>query len=98
MSEIIYTAQAGDSLTKIARDQLGDIERWREIAYLNGKQWPYIIQIGEIIKLPGGGDDVEIIDITPEQSTETPVKEAGFSINPVTVILLLAGVFLLTRK
>lgn len=57
-----YTVQTGDSISKIARDVLGDISRWPEIAQLNNLQpmeslvatpYPlYLIFPGQTLKLP----------------------------------------------
>ena len=33
MAERFYTVKSGDTLSKIARDELGELARWREIAY-----------------------------------------------------------------
>ena len=50
-----YTVKAGDSLSAIARDQLGDMKRWPEIYELNkaviGNN-PDLIQIGMELVLP----------------------------------------------
>ena len=47
-----YTVKAGDSLSKIARDELGDMSRWKEIASLNGISSPYTIYPNQKLKLP----------------------------------------------
>ena len=47
-----YTVKAGDSLSKIARDELGDMNRWKEIASLNGISSPYTIYPKQKLKLP----------------------------------------------
>lgn len=56
-----YTVRAGDSLTGIARDQLGDPARWREIFDLNvGRPQPdggrltdpSVIEVGWVLRLP----------------------------------------------
>ena len=47
-----YTVKAGDSLSKIARDELGDMNRWKEIASLNGISSPYTIYPNQKLKLP----------------------------------------------
>ncbi|MCX7934262.1 MAG: LysM peptidoglycan-binding domain-containing protein, partial [Planctomycetota bacterium] len=46
-----YEVRPGDTLCQIARRELGDAERWREIASLNGKQ-DDALREGEIILLP----------------------------------------------
>ena len=52
MANKTYVVRAGDSLSKIARDVLGDINRWREIALLNAIASPYTIYVGEVLTLP----------------------------------------------
>ncbi len=47
-----YTVRAGDTLSIIAREQLGDIARWPELADVNGITSPYTIFPGQVLKLP----------------------------------------------
>lgn len=49
-----YTVQKGDGLMAIARTQLGNASRWREIAALNPEVQPpaYALKVGQVIKLP----------------------------------------------
>ncbi|MAW59610.1 MAG: hypothetical protein CMJ94_02100 [Planctomycetes bacterium] len=42
-----------DNLTKIAKRELGDGDRWREIAELNEIPKPYHVRVGELLYLPG---------------------------------------------
>jgi len=51
--ERVYTIKAGDSLSKIARDVLGNIGYWRTLALINNIKSPYTIYPGQQIKLPG---------------------------------------------
>ena len=46
-----YTIKPGDSLSKIARDQLGDINLWQELARINNISNPNLIQPGQVISL-----------------------------------------------
>lgn len=52
-----YTVRPGDTLSKIAKRELGDAKRWREIYDLNRKQIqdPNRIFPGQTFKLPKGG-------------------------------------------
>lgn len=50
-----YTVEAGDSLSRIARDVLGDISRWPEIAATNNLAAPYTITPGQVLTLPDPG-------------------------------------------
>ena len=47
-----YVVKKNDSLSKIARDELGDMSRWKEIAELNNLKEPYTIYEGKTIKIP----------------------------------------------
>ena len=47
-----YTVKSGDSLSKIAKKELGNMNRWKEIASLNGISSPYIIYPNQKLKLP----------------------------------------------
>jgi nucleoid-associated protein YgaU len=47
-----YKVQSGDCLMGIARELLGDPQRWREIANLNGIGPPYTIHPGDELKVP----------------------------------------------
>ena len=49
-----YRVQPGDSLERIARRQLGDGQRWKEIQVLNGIARPEAIAVGAVLKLPAG--------------------------------------------
>lgn len=48
-----YVVKNGDvGLMQIAREQLGDVHKWRKIAELNSLDSPYIIKIGQELTLP----------------------------------------------
>lgn len=49
-----YTVQPGDSLSKIAKEQLGDASRWKEIFEANKEtiKDPNLIRVGQEITLP----------------------------------------------
>lgn len=47
-----YTVKKGDTLTIIARDVLGNMALWQQIALLNGLRSPYVIQPGQVLQLP----------------------------------------------
>ncbi|WP_206458709.1 LysM peptidoglycan-binding domain-containing protein [Anaerovorax sp. IOR16] len=48
-----YTVKSGDCLYNIAKSQLGNANRWKEIASLNGIKSPYYIYSNQVLKLPG---------------------------------------------
>lgn len=47
-----YEVRQGDTLSGIARDQLGDAGRWPDIAALNGLEDPDAIRPGQSLRLP----------------------------------------------
>ncbi len=49
----IYIVKKGDTLSAIAKRELGDASRWPELAALNSIPNPDLIYPGQEIKLPG---------------------------------------------
>ncbi len=70
-----YVVRSGDSLSRIARDVLGDMARWPELAALNAIEAPYTIYPGQVITLPA--------DVTPRQAPAV-TSQASAVIPPVT--------------
>jgi murein DD-endopeptidase MepM/ murein hydrolase activator NlpD len=77
-----YTVKAGDSLTKIARDVLGDMTLWQQIANLNNIGEPHTIRVGQVLELPG------IDGVLPGGALVTAAVQtaAGSSVNNPRVI------------
>lgn len=99
--ELIYTVKSGESLSAIARDVIGDMERWKELAFINGLSYPYIIRPGQILKIPDDDREPMVIEIqgSPEPTKAAPTKSAGFSLTPTTAIVLaVVAAFLLFDK
>jgi len=99
----IYTVQAGESLSIIARDVLGNLERWKELALLNAIDYPYIIRPGQILELPDDSQPVQEVKrkgavpagaATTSQQTAAGVPPATLAVLAVVV----AAVFFLGRK
>lgn len=65
----LYRVQVGDSLSKIADAELGNMEFWPVIADLNKLMPPYIIHPGELILLP---------EKPGEQAAAEPGKKTGW--------------------
>lgn len=59
-----------DNLTRIAKRELNDGNRWREIATLNGIKAPYHVRLGQRIKLPDHGPASASASQTPQPSEE----------------------------
>lgn len=91
MAKRYYTVKAGESLSIIARDQLNEIGRWTEIAYINSIASPYIIQPGQVIMLPvdTGGLPVVITDYGPAPTNGGgEPKAAAFEFSPATLAIV----------
>ena len=54
MAQRTYVVKSGDSLSKIAKELLGDASRWPEIHELNKDQIadPNLIRVGQELKIP----------------------------------------------
>ena len=91
MATEIYKVKAGESISIIARDVLGEMDRWPEIAFINGLRHPYFIYPGQILELPPetGGDIVEV-----ESTVVAPIALRS-PIRPATVFVLAVGAALL---
>lgn len=97
-----YTVLADDTLSKIARDVMGDLARWPELAALNNIAAPYIIFPGQVLQLPGA-DAREFYkgpvgrgEPLPGPTTTTPESVArGVDVNWPLIALALAGVGLI---
>ena len=91
MATEIYRVKSGESLSIIARDLLGDMQRWPEIAFINNIRQPYIIYTGQVLELPpeNGGDVIEV-----ESTAVAPITQTA-GIRPATIILLVIGAALL---
>lgn len=73
----IYEVKGGDTLSGIAKKQLGDMGRWREIFNLNTDQIknPDKIEIGWKLKMPSGSAKQETQSIpAKEEAKLTPAK------------------------
>ncbi len=93
MQKRIYIVKAGDTLSLIADKEVGDIDQWQDIAYINSIKAPYIIQPGQEILLPEEGAPLEItID---KYSQAAPVQKAALVFNPATIALFVAGAALI---
>lgn len=95
MAKRLYTVKAGESLSIIARDQLQDISRWPEIAYINSISEPYTIHPGQQILLPVDDQPLAIVidkygGVSTTSGGGGATKQAAFEFSPAT--LALAGI------
>ncbi|HEY9722855.1 MAG TPA: LysM peptidoglycan-binding domain-containing protein [Oscillatoriaceae cyanobacterium] len=69
--ERTYVVRHGDSLSRIAQAELGDVERWPEIYELNRDKVmsPHLIMPGQKLRLPG-----TVIAAAPEAPVAAPVQ------------------------
>ncbi|MCR5341735.1 MAG: LysM peptidoglycan-binding domain-containing protein [Butyrivibrio sp.] len=67
-----YIVKKGDYLEKIAKEQLGDSKRWKEIYELNKDQIknPSMIREGMELKLSADGEDAEVKEDAAEEKAE----------------------------
>lgn len=70
---IDYRVKSGDSLSKIARDVLGNLSRWPEIAALNNIASPYRIFPNQILKVPAPWGNAAPVVVPPPPITTMPV-------------------------
>lgn len=96
----VYQVKKGDSLSIIARDVLGDMSRWPEIAKLNNLVEPYTIFEGAQLLLPEGdvlGPIVIDRGVPTTTTTPTPLRAAGapFQMTPQAWLYLGIGALFL---
>lgn len=88
-----YTVKAGDSLSSIAQEQLGDMGRWQEIYEANKAaiKDPNLIVVGQKLTIPGGEETGGLTGITIPQDSGTRLiamaTVAGFEGEKVTAVL-----------
>lgn len=70
-----YTVRAGDSLSKIARDVLGDMALWPELAARNGIQAPYRIEVGQVLRLTDDPPEQPVRHIQKGTTIIAPVPQ-----------------------
>lgn len=98
MATEIYRVKSGESLSIIARDLLGDMQRWPELAFLNGISFPYFIHPGQVLEIPPevNSDIVEIVNLNVSlPRSATAPTATGFSNRSATVFLIAVGAVLL---
>ncbi len=84
----VYTIKQGDTLSAIARDYLGDINRWPELAQLNSIPNPDVLRIGQLIQLP---DVVKAAATPAAHEPATSSTDIGSILKKVAIALGIAG-------
>lgn len=72
-----YTIKSGDTLEGIARAELGDGQRWRQIVEMNPGLDPKSLKIGRKITLPAGAGTTTAAK--PATASEAPATGSGSS-------------------
>jgi cytochrome b involved in lipid metabolism len=72
---LIHKVEKGEGLWHIAVKELGDGERWRELADANAIEKPYVLYVGQEIKIPGKETELITEEETSNSYTLTQVSE-----------------------
>jgi len=67
-----YKVQKGDTLKAIARRELGEEGRWKEIVALNPGLSPAKLSVGQSLRLPTGAHEAEVATLVPSGSSDKP--------------------------
>lgn len=90
-----YTVKFGDSLSKIAQNELGDGDRWKEIAELNGLKRPYKLEVGQTLKMPEGAveesNEGTFFEEEEEDGTEFDFDKVLDKAVSIALLLLVPG-------
>lgn len=85
----VYVVKKGDSISKIARMFLGSKDRYKELAKYNKIPAPYVISVGQEIKIPGGRPApkkqmtmAEPAELTPSPSMAAPPEPVAPPLTP----------------
>lgn len=96
MAKRLYTVKGGDTLSIIARDVLGNMQRWPEIAFINEIEPPYLIKTGQVILLPNDGEPLEVV-IPYTRPAAATQKQSADLLTPATLAAIVVAAFLLMR-
>jgi nucleoid-associated protein YgaU len=86
-----YVIRQGDTLEAIARAQLGDGQKWRQIAAANPGVNPSNLKIGQSISIPEGG--VEAPRATGNVGAATPVEGNSYTVQKGDTLVALSRKF-----
>lgn len=77
-----YTVVAGDTLWGIAQRFLGDGNQWPALAAANGVDDPTLLQIGQVLQVPGSRAEAATIT-TQRQAHEDQLNDYARALQPV---------------
>lgn len=86
-----YVIKSGDTLEAIARAQLGDGQKWRQIASANPGINPNNLKVGQSITIPEGG--VEAPRAAGSVGTATPVEGNAYTVQKGDTLVALSRKF-----
>lgn len=86
-----YVIRQGDTLEAIARAQLGDGQKWRQIAAANPGVNPSNLKIGQSISIPEGG--VEAPRAAGNVGTATPIEGNSYTVQKGDTLVALSRKF-----
>lgn len=87
---MLYIVKPGDTLSKLAIQFYGDMNRWRELAAVNGIENPNLIRVGQQLNIPGlstiqeGADYMYPSNATTALPTGITRNAAGELVIPIT--------------
>lgn len=87
-----YKVKPGDTLIRIAQTQLGNGDKWKDIASLNGIKDAGSLQVGQILKLPKQSAN-ELVCKLDEDSCgdqENTFKETTYTVRPGDALTVIA--------
>lgn len=86
-----YVIKSGDTLEAIARAQLGDGQKWRQIASANPGINPNNLKVGQSITIPEGGVDAP--RAAGSVGTATPVEGNSYTVQKGDTLVALSRKF-----
>ena len=86
-----YVIKSGDTLEAIARAQLGDGQKWRQIASANPGINPNNLKVGQSITIPEGGVDAP--RAAGSVGTATPVEGNAYTVQKGDTLVALSRKF-----
>lgn len=88
-----YKVKPGDTLIRIAQTQLGNGDKWKDIASMNGIKDPRDLQVGQLLKMPKQSANETVCKLDEDScgDLESGFRETTYTVRPgdsLTVIAL----------